>query len=181
MRTFVAVEVSSQEAAQNMLEFQKTVLQTGLKVKPVSANQLHFTLIFLGEINDVMLESIKSKLSDIRFEPIEATYTGVGVFPNTKFVRVIWVGVDKESAPKLINLAKEVESRLNTLGFKSDKPFAPHVTLFRVTEKMRNLDALMNFKDRKFGSDILNTIKVKKSELTPQGPIYSDLFAVRSK
>ena len=181
MRTFVAVEVSSKEALQNMLEFQKELLQTGLKVKPVEANQLHFTLMFLGETNDVMLESVKSKLSDITFEPIQVTYTGVGVFPNPKFVRVIWIGVDDDAASKLINLAKEVESRLSTLGFRSDKPFKPHITLFRVKEKVRNFDAVMNFKDRKFGTDTLNAVKVKKSDLTPSGPIYSDLFAVGSK
>ena len=181
MRTFVAVEVSSKEALQNMLEFQKELLQTGLKVKPVEANQLHFTLMFLGEINDAMLESIKGKLSDITFEPIQVTYAGVGVFPNPKFVRVIWIGVDDDAASKLINLAKEVESRLNTLGFRSDKPFKPHITLFRVKEKARNFDAVMNFKDRKFGTDTLNAVKVKKSDLTPSGPIYSDLFAVGSK
>jgi 2'-5' RNA ligase len=127
-----------------------------------------------------MLESIKSKLSDIKFEPMQVTYTGIGVFPNSKFVRVIWIGVDDDSASKLINLAKEVESRLNTLGFKSDKPFKPHITLFRVKDKIRNFDAVTNFKDRKFGTDTLSIVKVKKSDLTPSGPIYSDLFAVGS-
>ena len=39
----------------------------------------------------------------------------------------------------------------------------------------------MNFKDKKFGTDTLSTIKIKKSELTPSGPIYRDLFSVGSK
>ncbi|MFQ5941169.1 MAG: RNA 2',3'-cyclic phosphodiesterase [Nitrososphaerales archaeon] len=181
MRTFVAVEVNSKEALQSMLDFQKALLQTGVRARPVEANRLHFTIMFLGEINTVMLESIKSKLSDIKFEPIQVTYTGVGVFPKPDFVRVIWVGVDNDSGSKLINLAKEVESRLNMLGFKSDKPFKPHITLFRVRDKMRNLDAILNFKDKNFGTDTLSTVKVKKSDLTPSGPIYSDLFSVGSK
>lgn len=181
MRTFVAVEVGSQKAVQNMLSFQKELLQTGLNAKPVGADQLHFTLMFLGEINTTMLESIKSKLSDLEFEPINVTYTGVGVFPNPKFVRVIWVSVDQDSASKLINLAKEVESRLNTLGFRRDKPFKPHITLFRVKGKISNLDAVTNAKDRKFGTDTLSMVKIKKSELTPAGSIYSDLFSVGSE
>lgn len=181
MRTFVAVEVSSQEAVQNMLEFQKELLQAGVKAKPLEANQLHFTLMFLGEINDAMLESIKNKLSDMKFEPIQVTYTGVGVFPNAKFVRVIWIGVDDDSASKLINLAKEVESRLNELGFRSDKPFQPHITLFRVKDKIRNFDVITGFREKQFGTDTLSVVKVKKSDLTPQGPIYSDLFSVGSK
>jgi 2'-5' RNA ligase len=177
MRTFVAVEVSNKETVQNMIEFQKTLIQTGLKAKPVSSNQLHFTLMFLGEINEAMLQSIKEKLADIRFEPIDVTYTGIGVFPSNKFVRVIWIGVDSDSGSKLINLAKQVETRLNTLGFRSDKPFTPHITLFRVNGKI-DLNAIMNFKNKTFGIDRLSTVKVKKSELTLSGPIYSDLFAV---
>ena len=181
MRTFVAVEVSNKETVQSIIDFQKTVLETGLQAKTVQANQLHFTLMFLGEINAVMLESIKSKLSDIKFEPIQVTYTGVGVFPNPKFVRVIWMGVDGDSASKLIDLAKEVESRLSTLGFKRDKPFKPHITLFRIKGKVPQLDALMNFKEKTFGTETLSTVKVKKSDLTTSGPIYIDLFSVGDK
>jgi 2'-5' RNA ligase len=180
MRTFVAVEVSSKEAVQNMLNFQNELLQAGLNAKAVDANQLHFTLMFLGEVNPAMLESIQSNLSDLKFEPINVTYTGVGVFPNEKFVRVIWIGVDRDSAPKLIQLARDVESRLSKLGFRSDKPFHPHITLFRIKGKVRNLDTLMSFKERKFGTDILTAVKLKQSELTRNGPIYSDLFSVGS-
>lgn len=180
MRTFVAVEVENRESIQNMLAFQKTLLEAGLKVKPVEASQLHFTLIFLGEINDVMLAAVKEKLADLKFEPIDVTYMGVGVFPNQKFARVVWIGVDNNAAPKLINLAKEVESRLSTLGFKSDKPFKPHITLFRVKDKIRDFNIIADVKDKTFGKDKISTVKLKKSELSSAGPIYSDLFAVGS-
>ena len=181
MRTFVAVEVASQDAIKSMLDFQKTLLNSGLRAKPVGANQLHFTLMFLGEINETMLDSIKSKLADLKFDPIQVTYTGIGAFPSLKFARVIWVGVDPDSAPRLISLAKEVESRLNTLGFRSDKQFTPHITLFRVKERIKNIASIMEFKDKVFGIDLLNKIKVKKSVLTPNGPVYSDLFVIGSE
>ena len=179
MRTFVAVEVNSQDAIKNMLEFQKTLLNAGLKAKPVAANQLHFTLIFLGEINEMMLDSIKSKLIDMKFDSIQVTYTGVGAFPSFKSPRVIWVGVDNASAPKLIHIAKEVEARLSTLGFRSDKPFTPHITLFRVKDRIKNVENVMQHKDRVFGNDLLSEVKVKNSDLTPSGPVYSDLFAIK--
>lgn len=180
MRTFVAVEVENRESIQNMLAFQKTLLEAGLRAKPVGVNQLHFTLMFLGEVNDVMLASVKEKLADLKFDPIDVTYTGVGVFPNPKFARVVWIGVDNSSAPKLINLAKEVESRLSTLGFRSDKPFTPHITLFRVKEKIRDFSIIADVKDKTFGKDRVSVVKLKKSELTSAGPIYSDLFTVGS-
>jgi 2'-5' RNA ligase len=179
MRTFVAVEVASKEAVANMIEFQKTLLSAGLKAKPISSNQLHFTLMFLGEINEVMLDSIKSKLMDMKFDSVNVTYTGVGAFPSFKSPRIIWIGVDAGSAPKLIQLAKDVETRLNSLGFRSDKPFTPHITLFRVKDRIHDARNIMEHKERTFGNDLLNEVKVKKSDLTPSGPVYSDLFVVR--
>jgi len=179
MRTFVAVEVASKDAIGNMLEFQKTLLSAGLKAKPISSNQLHFTLMFLGEISEVMLDSIKSKLADMKFDPLQVTYTGVGAFPSIKSPRIIWVGVDDAAAPKLIQLAKAVEARLSTLGFKSDKPFTPHITLFRVKDRIRDADSIIQHKNRVFGEDLLNEVKLKKSDLTPSGPVYNDLFAIR--
>ena len=179
MRTFVAVEVASQDAIKNMLEFQKMLLNAGLKAKPVGANQLHFTFMFLGEINEPMLDSIKSKLVDMKFDPIQVTYTGIGAFPSFKSPRVIWIGVDNASAPRLIQLAKDVEARLSTLGFRSDKPFTPHITLFRVKDRINNVGNIMEHKDRVFGNDLLSEVKVKKSDLMPNGPVYSDLFAIK--
>lgn len=179
MRTFVAVEVTSKDAIKNMLEFQKTLLSAGLKAKPIASNQLHFTLMFLGEINEVMLDSIKNKLVEMKFKPLQVTYTGIGAFPSLKSPRIIWVGVDDAAAPKLIQLAKDVETKLSTLGFKSDKPFAPHITLFRVKDRIRDVDSIMQHKNRVFGEDLLSEVKLKKSDLTPSGPVYNDLFAIK--
>jgi len=179
MRTFVAVEVANKDAIKNMLDFQTTLLNAGLKAKPISSNQLHFTVMFLGEINEVMLDSIKNKLVDMKFDPLQVTYTGVGAFPSLKSPRVIWIGVDDASAPRLIQLAKDVEARLNSLGFKSDKPFTPHITLFRVKDRINDARNIMEHKERIFGNDLLNEVKVKKSDLTPSGPVYSDLFVVK--
>ncbi len=180
MRTFVAVEVASQDAIRSMIEFQKTLLSAGLKAKPVGANQLHFTLMFLGEISEAMLDSIKSKLVDINFEPMQVTYQGVGAFPSLKSPRVIWIGVDNIAAPRLKQLAREIEARLSTLGFRSDKEFAPHITLFRVKDRVKNVGNIMEYKDNIFGSDLLSEVKVKKSDLTPSGPVYTDLFIIKS-
>ncbi len=179
MRTFVAVEVASQDAIRSMIEFQKMLLNAGLKAKPVGTNQLHFTLMFLGEISEPMLDSIKSKLVDINFDPIQVTYQGVGAFPSFKSPRVIWIGVDNIAAPRLKELAKEIETRLITLGFRSDKEFTPHITLFRVKDRMKNVGDIMVYKDRIFGSDLLSEVKVKKSDLTPSGPVYTDLFIIK--
>jgi 2'-5' RNA ligase len=65
------------------------------------------------------------------------------------------------------------------LGFRSDKPFTPHITLFRVKDRIKDASRLAEYSKKNFGNDILDEVKVKKSDLTPTGPAYSDLFSVR--
>lgn len=179
MRTFVAVDIASQEVIGRIIEFQKTMLAGGLNARPVKTNQLHFTLMFLGEVSETMLDSIKSKIAEIRFEPIQVTYMGVGAFPSLEFPRVIWIGVGDVSAVKLVNLAKDVETQLGKLGFKSDKPFTPHLTVFRVKDRVSSMRSVTDNKDRTFGTDLLGELKLKKSDLTPDGPMYTDLLVIK--
>lgn len=178
MRTFVAVEVENEDAISNMVNFQRELMSSGLNAKPVGSDQLHFTVMFLGEIGPTMLESVKGALADITFDPFDINLVGLGVFPKPSFPRIIWIGVDKDSAEKLIALAKEVENRLGPLGFRNHRAFKPHITLFRVKNKLRDIDLVMQQKDKQFGSDKVKNVKLKKSELTPKGPIYTDLLSV---
>ena len=82
-------------------------------VRPVSPDNFHFTLLFLGETSDAQAEKVKEKLAVIKFEPFSITYTGVGAFPNASNARAIWVGVDSEGAQKLQALAGEGDGRVS--------------------------------------------------------------------
>ena len=119
MRTFVAVEISSESTLNAIAK-----LQSDLKIeaKPVSKENMHFTLLFLGEISDDVAQKIMEALSSVSFDPIEMNLFDVGAFPNPKFPRVVWIGVDKDAGKKLVELAVQVEEKLRPLGFKSDKP-----------------------------------------------------------
>ncbi len=74
------------------------------------------------------------------------------------------------------DLAQKIENLLKPLGFFSDKPFKPHITVFRIKKKVGDITKeLENGKTMDFGIQKITSIKLKKSELTPNGPIYSDL------
>ncbi|MEM2339473.1 MAG: RNA 2',3'-cyclic phosphodiesterase, partial [Nitrososphaerales archaeon] len=112
-------------------------------------------------------------------KPITVTYKGIGVFPNLRHISVIWIGVDEKSKEKLYEVVKQVDELLIGFGHKDDKPFQPHITISRVRSnknKDRLLNVIMNYQDYVFGNDILTSLKLKKSELTPKGPIYTDLY-----
>ena len=106
---------------------------------------------------------------------------GTGAFPKPKFPRVVWIGTDDNGRNMLIQLSKKVEKMLEPLGFFSEKPFKPHITVFRIKKKIGDITKeLDNHKTIDFGIQEVTSIKLKKSELTPDGPIYSDLEEIKA-
>jgi len=92
---------------------------------------------------------------------------------------VIWIGTDRTGGEKLSDLAKKIEDALAPLGFKNDKPFKPHITIFRIKNKVGDITKdLSRFENVEFGSQKISEIKFKKSVLTSDGPIYSDLQVI---
>lgn len=179
MRTFVAIEIENQEVLDSINEVQSKLK---IKAKPISTKNIHFTLFFIGEVSDLLAQKIQESLESIEFQSFEISIRGIGAFPNPNFPRIIWVGTDDEGGKKLIELASIVEEKLSNLGFQSDKPFKPHVTIFRVKNKIGNIsDELKKLEMYSFGVQKISEIKFKKSVLTSEGPIYSDLQVVKAK
>jgi 2'-5' RNA ligase len=179
MRTFVAAEVNNVEVLNSIAKLQSNF---DIKARPVGKQNMHFTLLFLGEITEEIAKRVKKELSVISFKPIEVKFTHLGAFPNAKFPRVIWIGTDEASGKQLVDLASQVEQKLAPLGFRSDKPFKPHLTIFRIKNKVDDISMkLEKFKLIDLGKDIISQVKFKQSVLTPNGPIYSDLQVVNAQ
>ena len=179
MRVFVAIEISKEEILKKIQTFQKNV---GIDAKPTKIDQIHFTLKFLGEIDQVRYDQVKDVMEKISFSSFDISLKGVGGFPNLKNPRVIWIGIDKNGAEKLISIANEVGIKLTTLGFEKEKKFKPHLTVFRVKKKINDISSIMKeYETVEFGVQTISKIKVKRSVLSPKGPEYSDLLEVNAK
>ena len=182
MRAFIAVDVSSDAITKLQNDILSASGWSSKDVKRVEPPNFHFTLIFLGEVSDDDIDRTKEKLTGLQFEPFTITYTGIGAFPNPAHARVVWAGVDSHSAQKLTALANDVISKMSELGFKADKPFSAHMTFLR--SKGRPISAsyiTSKYQGRTFGSDLVDKVHLKKSELTPSGPIYSNVYTVKTK
>ena len=178
MRTFVAIEVSSKDVLNSIHKIQT---ELNIKAKPVELHNMHFTVQFLGEVSEEMVRKISHALSSIEFSAFSISFVSVGVFPKPNFPRVIWIGTN-DGVNELEKLAEMIRSKLSQLGFKPDKKFKPHVTIFRVKNKIEGMsDKLEKFSSYYFGKQIVSEIKLKKSELTPNGPVYTDLLVVKGK
>ncbi len=174
MRLFVAVDID-EGFRQKFIPLLK-LLSSFKGVKPVEPENLHITLKFLGEVDQLKAERIKEELKKIEFSPFQIRFSGIGFFPNSRYMRVIWVGAESDG---IYRLADEVEKRMKKLGFRKDKDFKAHLTVGRVkridqSQKSRLLRELEEY-SRDYGSMTVKNFRLKKSTLTPKGPVYEDI------
>ena len=181
MRTFIAVDVTSRDLIGKLQnEIMSNAGWTLREVKPVELQNFHFTLFFLGEVSDI--DVIKFKMQELQFEPFALTYQGVGAFPKPSSAKIIWLGTDPAGGQKLLGLANDVISKMAELGFSADKQFSPHVTIFRVKgTPVRVGDISAKYDGMIFGSDLVDRVHLKKSDFTPSGPVYSNIYTVEAK
>lgn len=175
MRAFVAVDATSGAIAELQKEMAGAL--NPREVKPVGAHNFHFTLIFLGEISEQQADQVKEALSGISFEPFSLTYTGVGAFPRPTNARVVWVGVDREGGEKLEALARQVAASLEKIGFSPDRPFSPHLTIFRTKNRHVQV-SVEKYASSTFGTEVIDRVHLKKSDLAPSGPTYSNVYTI---
>jgi 2'-5' RNA ligase len=179
MRIFVAIEITDKKVVESIAKFQNKI---HISAKPVESNNFHFTLQFLGEVSEKNTREIIQILDTIKFSSFDVNLKGVGTFPKMKSPRVIWIGTDEHGGKLLVELSKKIRELLGSLGFFSDKPFKPHITVFRIKKKIGDLSCdLKSIMDTDFGMQKICSVKLKKSELTSSGPIYSDLMEIKAQ
>lgn len=177
MRLFIAADLDP-EIREKLVPVQQVLNRSG--VKTVEKDNVHITLKFLGEVEDRRVEPIKEALRQIEFKSFDLHVKGVGFFPSLQHIKVAWVGVD-EGNHEITDLAKQIDDRMKKLGFKKEKKkFIAHATLARIKkinaeEREKMLKDMEPHLNRDFGWMKVNNFTLKKSELTPKGPIYSDL------
>ncbi|MET1124286.1 MAG: RNA 2',3'-cyclic phosphodiesterase [Archaeoglobaceae archaeon] len=172
MRLFVAVDIGGDVREKLRKPLSEIAKLSG--VKAVELENLHITLLFLGEVPEAKVPQITQRLSEISFEPFEIRIKGVGAFPNERSPRVVWAGV--EDGGKLKRLADEVYDKLRRMGFRRDKEFSAHVTLGRIKRRNEEIKKFLEaYRDEDFGSMLVDRFKLKQSILRQQGPIYKDI------
>lgn len=176
-RTFVALELSGE--IRDRLSEAQTVLRTcSARLTFVDPPLIHITAKFLGEVNEKRLVQVQDALKTIAFTPFPVTAGAVTV-NNLKRPHTVWCAIDDGgNGEQLLNL---IEAALTPLGFpREERRFTPHATVARVKSPDPSLfTALSQLPNKTYGSCTVSGLKLKKSTLTPQGPVYEDLLEVR--
>ena len=156
---------------------------SGMKVgKWVKKENLHITLVFVGELqdkailraNEILKETVKNH------GPIPITFNRVCYGPAGKFPpRLVWVEIEKN--PALFQLAKEVKSAMvaRSILEKPDKrPFQGHITLGRIREwqwKHINPEERPDIEQNLDLNFTAVSVELMESVLSREGPKYSIL------
>lgn len=178
IRSFLAFDIESDTVLNRLAKVQGLLVQTGADLKLVEPQNIHITVRFLGNITLEMAEKIFEEMKKTRFAPFNVQINGLGAFPDLRYSRVVWAGIT-EGADQLKSVFNQLEPRLRSLGFAPDhKGFSPHLTIARVRSG-RNKQQLAKFVTENanydFGAVNAKCLRLKRSDLTPNGPIYSTL------
>lgn len=186
VRSFIAIELP-EELKSGLSQLQAQLKAAGhASVKWVDPYSIHLTLKFLGNIAADKVGEITGAMEAAArgISPFQLEVKGLGVFPNLRRVRVVWVGVSGEVA-QLAQLQRGIESSLEPLGFaRESREFRPHLTIARLREQA-SPDERQNFGQLiastefevvyRFGVDAINLMR---SQLMPKSAIYSRLSSV---
>lgn len=187
IRAFVAITlpdwmITEVETLQNSLRSRLEHESLLVPVRWVRPQQMHLTLLFLGDIVPDAAPELEMALARAcrGIGALQLHAKGLGCFPHTRNPRVIWMGLGGE-LERLHELQARIESEVKLLcEYSESGSFRPHLTLARVKTTMR-LEA------RRIGSIIESTtvdqlddwmaqgVALMRSELSSRGSTYSEL------
>lgn len=112
--------------------------------KWIEPDNLHITLRFAGDIDNLQAQYLSDELSCISMQPFEITPSGLGIFGH-KSPTSLWAGIQPNAA--LADLARHHESAARKAGLPPEpRKFVGHITLARF--KHTRADRVARFIER---------------------------------
>ena len=177
-RIFTAIDISDEarRKASNYIETLKRAFPN-LRVGWDKPEKLHFTLKFLGDMDEKHLDDLTAAVEKTakQISEFKLQVTGTGVFPSKRNARILWLGVKDESG-SLQKLNEALEIECEKFGFAKEKRnFKPHLTVARLREPKKSKDLIEEHLRNEFDSNefIVAEIVIYESRLQKTGSIYS--------
>jgi len=168
IRTFISIDLPN-NVQREIKKIQNSL--PGFEGKLTELENLHLTLKFLGEIEEKRVEEVKNRLKEIKLQSFESEVDEIGIF-SPKFVKIVWVHLTNCNRPQ-----KLIDEKLEGL-FEKEERFMSHVTIARV-KFLKNKNYFLGELDKvKIPSGLkfkVDNFMLKKSTLTPDGPVYETL------
>ena len=176
LRSFIALELPL-TIRSALAELQQELKRCNADIRWVKPDNIHLTLKFLGEVKEDRIDGIIKAVRDVcdRYGQLRLEVRGLGVFPNRRSPRVLWVDVPDDGL--LAGLQKDIEEAMALAGFKSEKRgYTPHLTIGRfrsLKEKDHLLERIGQFSDNSLGYIDVKSVALMRSDLGPAGAVYT--------
>ncbi|ACB85532.1 RNA 2',3'-cyclic phosphodiesterase [Natranaerobius thermophilus] len=178
MRSFIAIFFNS-KVVESLARNQNLCREKGIKGKYVKPDNIHLTVKFLGDVEQNALDKLQLLDQELeQIEPLKLRLSHLGVFPGKGRPRVLWQGLSGDDIKDLQQIHQEVEqfTERELKIAQEKKKFRPHVTLLRNPDIPKGVSIDQISKEELERPEILvDSISLIKSELTPKGPIYTEL------
>jgi 2'-5' RNA ligase len=149
-------------------------------LKWVRPEGIHLTLKFFGAIAAKAVSAVSEVVAGqaAGARPFNLEAKGLGVFPDTRRPRVLWLGIGGE-VERLSALQQAIDQGLEACGYpREQRPFRAHLTLARIKspQGLGGLDGVLAAKGSESAGKFTATgLTLFKSDLTPKGAIYTVL------
>lgn len=178
LRSFVSMDIEDPTVRSKVERIQRELSLTQTDLKFVDPNTLHVTLLFLGDVEEALTREMCGLLKGRELMAKRIRLEGLGFFPSASRPSVVWLGVTS-GAEELSLAADRVAALLKPFGFAPDsKGFQSHITIARVRSgrnRERLVERTRELSQEPIGEVITSAVRLKKSTLTPKGPIYETI------
>jgi len=181
IRSFFAVDLDAKPIVDKITAVQYALNVPDSRIVFVAPENLHFTMKFLGDVEEAIVPELQKAAEKITFKPFTLELKGMGCLPNFNYINAIYVGATK-GAEELRTIANELNQMCTKFNVKKEKrSFTAHLTIGRVKriqDKNLLVTKIQEYAEELFGEMTVNAVQLKKSVRTPQGPIYTKLFDI---
>lgn len=183
IRTFLAVELD-EALKQEALSAVETLRKANPDFRFIPHENWHLTLHFFGSLSPAGIEQVKEGLKRAvrNTAPFAITLNGFGVFPDKRFPRILWIGVEGD-VDAFARLKTEIDTVIRAMGFQvEERKFYPHLTIARAREE--RAQAEIAFGHISFAGRVqqrVDRLTLFRSDLPAQGPKYIplDVFSLK--
>jgi len=169
MRLFIAINFPAEIKAA-IAEVRDTLKESAFRGNFTFDENLHLTLVFLGECDDRQTDTIKSVMNDIHFQLLTLMFDKVGCFKRDDG-DTWWIGLKENKL--LSDLQGNLSACLKQMGFVLEsRKFVPHVTIGR---EVKLHDNSVPFKVPQLCFDI-TSIELMKSERVNGRLMYTQIY-----
>ena len=180
IRSFLAFELPM-EIKDIVTHAYQDMRKTSLDARWVKPENMHLTVVFMGNVLNERLEPIGEAVGDIcrEFGPFEIQLKGTGVFSSRRYPRVLWIGLAGD-LERMSLFRDGLQMNLAPFGIKQEtRRYKPHLTIGRFRKGFRagpHLDEILaNYQELSSAVSTVDELAMFRSDLKPGGAVYSKL------